>query len=140
VLPAGTRLLRHAFVNTQSATIGSYRVEVKLPARTQIHVIREQLPKTGRKEFVPRVALVGLETHQGAVLQMTNVKLADRTSMELEVVDTGRSYVWLLISVVLGLGYLIAFRDLLKPVEHGDPSVPVAADRDVVRHDSGKST
>lgn len=137
VLPAGTRLLRYTFVNTQSAIISTYRVEVKLPERTQVHVIREQSPKTGRKEFVPRVELVGLEGHQGAVLQLANLKLADRTSMELEVVDTGRTYLWLLIGLVLSLGYLIAFRDLLKHVELGEPHLPVAADREVVRHESG---
>jgi hypothetical protein len=138
-LPAGTRLLRHAFINTQNTPISMYRVEVRLPTHTQVHVVREQLPKAGRKEFVPRVELVGLRGNQGAVLQLANIKQGDRTSMELEVVDTQRTYLWLLVGLILGIGYLVAFRDLLKPAAHDTPNVAAATVPGVTTSRAGES-
>lgn len=111
--PEGSRLLRHSFVNTQAAPIGSYRVQVCLPEQTLVHQIREQLPKTKRKEFIPRVELDRFEGHQGATLQLAGIKQGDRTSMELEVVGENRSLGWLLAGLFLAVGYLVSFRDLV---------------------------
>jgi len=113
-LPDGSRLLRHNFVNTQAATIATYRVQVRLPEETMVHMIREQLPKTKRKEFAPRVELDRFEGRQGAVLQLASLKQGDRTSMELEVVGDRRSYGWLFAGLVLIIGYLVSFRDIVK--------------------------
>lgn len=116
--PAGSRLLRHSFVNTQAVLISQYGVQVRLPNETQIHSIREQLPKTRRKEFTPRVELDRFDGQQGALLQVSGLKQGDRTSMELEVVDESRSYGWLLAGLVLMIGYLVTFRDLVKSGAH----------------------
>lgn len=113
--PAGTRLLRHAFVNTQATPVSQYSVQVRLPKETLVHAIREQLPKNKRKEFTPRVELDRFDGLQGARLQMSGLKQGDRTSMELEVVAEGRSLGWLLVGLVIGIGYLVTFRDLVKP-------------------------
>jgi len=113
-LPDGSRLLRHNFVNTQAATIMKYQLQVRLPDETMVHMIREQLPKTKRKEFAPRVELDRFEGRQGALLQLANLKQGDRTSMELEVVGDRRSYGWLIAGLVLILGYLVSFRDLVN--------------------------
>ncbi len=116
--PAGTRLLRHAFVNTQSTAISKYSVQVRLPQETLVHAIREQLPKNKRKEFTPRVELNRFDGLQGARLQMAGLKQGDRTSMELEVVPEGRSFGWLLGGLVLCIGYLVTFRDLVTGKNH----------------------
>jgi hypothetical protein len=113
-LPEGSRLLRHRFVNTQEAPIGRYAATVLFPEGVIAHNIREQLPRVGRKEFVPRVELERHEGRQGALLQMTNLRQGDRTSMELEIVAERRSLVWLLMLLPLAAGYLYAFRDLVK--------------------------
>lgn len=112
--PAGTRLLRHAFVNTQATPISQYKLQVWLPNEVQVHAIREQLPKTKRKEFTPRVELDRLDGLQGARLQLSALKQGDRTSFELEVVNERRSYAWLVVGLVLIAGYLVSFRDLVK--------------------------
>jgi len=116
--PAGSRLLRHTFVNTQAIPISQYGVQVRLPKETLVHAIREQLPKSRRKEFTPRVELGRFDGQQGALLQLSGLKQGDRTSMELEVVEDGRSYGWLLVGLVLIAGYLVSFRDLVKPGDH----------------------
>lgn len=113
-LPQGSQLLRHRFVNTQEAPIGRYAARVLFPADAIAHNIREQLPRVGRKEFVPRVELERYEGRQGALLQMTNMRQGDRTSMELEIVSEQRSPIWLLVLVPLAIGYLYAFRDLVR--------------------------
>jgi hypothetical protein len=113
-LPEGSRLLRHRFVNTQEAPIRRYAATVLFPDGAIAHNIREQLPRVGRKEFVPRVELERYEGRQGALLQMTNLRQGDRTSMELEIVAGRRSPVWLLLLLPLAAGYLYAFRDLVR--------------------------
>jgi hypothetical protein len=112
---AGTRLLRHSLVNTQPTPISRYTVQVRLPEEIMVGKIREQLPKTRRKEFTPRVELDRYDGRQGALLQLGGIKQGDRTSMELEVVGDRRSIGWLLVGLVLSIGYLVGFRDLVKP-------------------------
>lgn len=114
-LPADTSLLRHSFVNTQETAIGTYQVDVRLPDDVRVHKIGEQLPKLKRAEVLPRVRLDRLDGHQGAVLQLTNIKQGDRTSMSLDVIANNRSLTWLLVGLVLSAGYLFAFRDLVIP-------------------------
>ncbi len=113
VLPAGSQLLRHRFVNTQEAPIGHYAVKVLLPPAAIVHRITEQSPRPGRKEFVPRVELDRFEGRQGALLRLDKVRQGDRASMELEVVAERRSLLWLFLLVPLAAGYLYAFRDLV---------------------------
>ena len=113
--PAGSRLLRHSFVNTQETPIASYRLVVRLPDEAMVHMIREQLPKPKRKEFVPRVDLDRFDGRQGALLQYSGLRQGDRTSMELEVVGQRRSMTWLVLLLPLALGYLVAFRDTIRP-------------------------
>ena len=114
-LPAGSRVLRHSFVNTQETPIASYRLRVRLPDEAIVHMIREQLPKPRRKEFTPRVELDRFDGSQGALLQFSGLRQGDRTSMELEVVEQRRSMAWLLVLLPIALGYLVAFRDTVKP-------------------------
>ena len=118
-LPEGSRLLRHRFVNTQEARIGHYAVTVRFPEAAIAHRINEQLPRVGRKEFVPRVELDRFEGRQGARLQASGLRQGDRTSMELEIVGERRSLVWLLLLVPLAGWYLFAFRDLVAKGERG---------------------
>ena len=112
--PEGTRLLRHSLVNTQPAPISRYAVQVRLPEAVMVEKIREQLPRTKRKEFTPRVELDRYDGRQGALLQLAGVKQGDRTSMELEVVGVRRSLGWLLVGLVLAIAYLVGFRDLVR--------------------------
>lgn len=113
--PEGSRLLRHAFVNTQPAPVGQYRVEVLLPPDAMVQTVREQLPRPGRKEFLPRVELNRSEGRQGALLQLSGIRQGGRTSMELEVVGDRRSPLWLVVGAVLALGWLVAYRFIVRP-------------------------
>lgn len=112
--PEGSRLFRHAFVNTQALPIGTYRARVRLPEGMLVHAIREQLPRAKRKEFTPRVELDRFEGRQGAQLQLAGLKQGERTSMELEVLSEKRSILWLLAGLLLAGGFLYGFRDLVK--------------------------
>jgi hypothetical protein len=114
-LPEGSRLLRHRFTNTQEAPIGRYALKVLLPPDAIVHNVREQLPRPGRKEFLPRVELDRYDGQQGALLQLGRMRQGDRTSMELEIVNERRSLLWLLVLLPLATGYLFAFRDTVKP-------------------------
>jgi hypothetical protein len=113
--PEGTRLLRHAFVNTQPTPIAQYRMQVLLPPQTMVEKIREQLPRPRRKEFVPRVELDRVEGLQGALLQFSGLRQGDRTSMELEVVGERRSWLWIAVGLVLAGAWLAAYRFIVRP-------------------------
>ncbi len=114
-LPAGSRLFRHAFVNTQEAPIGTYRLELLFSEGTMAQAIREQLPKPTKSEVGPRVLLCKLEGHQAAVLQYSQVDQGDDTSMVLELVPARKSLAWLIVGLLLSGVYLYYFRDLVAP-------------------------
>ena len=112
-LPKGSRLFRHAFVNTQEAPIETYRLEFMLPEGFMAQAIREQLPKPLKSEVGPRVLLSLVEGHQAATLQFRNLHQGDDTSMVLELVPSRRSLGWLLAGLLLAGLYLFHFRDLV---------------------------
>jgi hypothetical protein len=112
-LPASSRSFKHAFVNTQEAVIGVYRVEFLFPDGLMAQAIREQLPKPAKSEVGPRVALSKLEGHQAAILQFNTLQQGDGTSMIVELVPTRRSFGWLLAGLLLGGIYLVKFKDLV---------------------------
>lgn len=114
-LPAGSRLFRHAFVNTQPVRIDAYRFEFRLPEGFRVQAVREQLPRLARTEVGPRVLLDGLDGGRGAVLQCRDLHQGDDTSMLIEVVPQGRSLGWLAVGLVLSILYLVRFRDLVAP-------------------------
>ena len=113
VLPKGSRLFRHAFVNTQEAPIGIYRLEFLFPEGLMAQAIREQLPKPKKSEVLPRVLLSKSAGLQTAVLQFSDLRQGDDTSMTLELVPHRRSLGWLLAGLLLGGLYLFKFRDLI---------------------------
>jgi hypothetical protein len=114
-LAADTSVFRHTFVNTQELPISRYQLEVWLPKGQRIQRITEQTPKPKRTEALPRVRLTEFDGHhQGATLQISNLKQGDRTSMALDVVEEGRSFGWLIAGVAISLAYLVGFRDLVK--------------------------
>lgn len=114
-LPKGSRLFRHAFVNTQEGTIGAYRFELLFPEGTMAQAIREQLPKPKKSETGPRVLLDKIGGRQAASLQLATLKQGDDTSMLLEIVPGRKSWGWLLLGLVLAGTYLVFFRDLVAP-------------------------
>ncbi len=116
-LPSGSRLFRHAFVNTQEGTIGSYRLELLFPGGMMAQAIREQLPRPKRSDVNPRVKLSKLEGRQVAILQLAAMKQGDDTSMLLELVPGRKSLGWMLAGLLLGGMYLFHFRDLVKRKE-----------------------
>jgi len=113
LLPRGSRLFRHAFVNTQEAPIGVYRLEFLFPEELMAQAIREQLPKPKRSEVAPRVLLAKSAGVQSAVLQFSDLHQGDDTSMSLELVPSRRSLGWLWAGLLLAGLYLIKFRDLI---------------------------
>ncbi len=111
-----TGVVRHSFVNTESAPIGHYTLDILLPDAKVVQKIAEQLPKPKRSELLPRVRLDRFDGQlQGATLQMSSLKQGDRASMVLYVVDAKRSLGWLLVGAAISLAYLFGFRDLVKP-------------------------
>lgn len=112
-LPAGSRVLRHAFVNTQEAPIGTYRLEVRFPEGHRAHRVVEALPKLGKGEAGPRARLDRFEGREGVVLQAGPLKQGDDASLVVEVVPSRRSWIWLAVGLVLSALYLFRFRDLV---------------------------
>jgi len=112
-LPTGSRIFRHAFVNTQEVPIGVYRLEFLLPEGFMAQSIREQLPKPTKSEVGPRVLLSQVEGRQAATLQFTGLHQGDDTSMVLELVPSRRSLGWLIAGLLLGGLYLVKFKDLV---------------------------
>jgi len=112
-IPAESRTLRYAFVNTQVTLIRDFRVLVTLPEGYRFQAIREQLPRQTKSEVEPRVRLGGEGGRQNALLKVTNLRQGDDTSMLLEAVPARRSLLWLVAGVVLSGLYLAGFRNLV---------------------------
>jgi hypothetical protein len=110
-MPRESRILRYAFVNSQDALIKDFRMLVVLPEGTRFQAIREQLPKQTKTEAEPRVRLGGEGGRQNALLRLADLDQGDDTSMQLEVVPSRRSPLWLALGVILSALYLFRFRD-----------------------------
>lgn len=111
--PPGRWVLRHALVNTEPATIGSYRLTLALPDGTRAHAIREALPRLRKGEAGPRALLEAVGGRAGARLEVAQLVQGETAAIQLELVSGSRSLVWLAIGVVLSLLYLVEFRDLV---------------------------
>ena len=112
-IPAESRTLRYAFVNTQVTLIRDFRVLVTLPEGYRFQAIREQLPRQTKSEVEPRVRLGGEGGRQNALLRLANLRQGDDTSMVLEALPDRRSLLWLVAGVALAGLYLVGFRDLV---------------------------
>lgn len=112
-LPAGSRLFRHGFVNTQETPIDVYRLVFLFPEGLIAQAVREQLPRLEKGEAGPRVLLSVQDGRQAATLTYANVHQGDATSMAVELVPRQRSLGWLVAGVILAGLYLFYFRDLV---------------------------
>ncbi|HNX50387.1 MAG TPA: hypothetical protein PKL08_09495 [Thermoanaerobaculaceae bacterium] len=111
--PNGRLIFRHALLNTEPATIGTYRFEMLLPDGTRAHAIREALPKLRQAEAGPRAQLDGIDGQPGVWLQVDRLVQGETAVVQVELVPRSRSLAWLLIGVALSLLYLVKFRDLI---------------------------
>ena len=112
-MPAESRTLKYAFVNTQETLIKDFRMLVTLPEGYRFQAIREQLPRPTKSEVEPRVRLGGDGGRQNALLRVSNLRQGDDTSMLLEAVPDHRSLLWLVAGVALSGLYLAGFRNLV---------------------------
>lgn len=111
--PNGRRIFRHALLNTEPATIGSYRFEMLLPDGMRAHAIREALPRLRQGEAGPRAQLDGIDGQPGVWLEVDRLVQGETAVVQVELVPRSRSLVWLLIGVAVSLLYLVTFRDLV---------------------------
>jgi len=113
-IPAASRLVRHAFVNTEATVIKDYAVEASLPAGYRFQGIKEALPKAGKTEVEPRVRLGRSGGRETALLRLEDADQGDSASMVLEAVPRDRSFLWLVVGVGLSILYLVLFRDMVS--------------------------
>lgn len=112
-LPDGSRLLRHAFVNTEALAIGEYRAEFVFPAGSRAHAVRESAPRLRKGEVGPRVRLADLQDGPGARLQVTRLRQGDSASMTVELIPQSRTWAFFAAGALLSVLYLIYFKDLV---------------------------
>ncbi len=115
----GRWVIRHALLNTEPGTIGTFRFTLELPGGVRAHAIREALPRLRKGEAGPRALLEAVAGHAGVRLEVAQLVQGETAAIQLEVVPGARSLVWLVIGVVLSLLYLVKFRDLVA--RRGEP-------------------
>lgn len=113
-LPANSRVVRHAFVQTFEAPIGAYSVEAILPAGYRFQAVKEALPKVRKTESEPRVRLGAADGRQMATLRVNNLKQGDAATMTLEAMSASRSPLWFVAGLVIVGLYLFLFRDMVQ--------------------------
>lgn len=113
-IPATSRLVRHAFVNTEVAVIKDYSVEASLPAGYRFQGVKEALPKTTKADIEPRVRLGRTAGRETALLRLEDADQGDSASMVLEAVPRDRSLLWLLFGAGIAALYLVLFRDMVS--------------------------
>jgi hypothetical protein len=102
----GHRVVRHQLLNTQRAPIPRYVVDVVFPDGWRAHAIREG---------APRVRIEEIAGARGARFEVAALKQGESATMRIEMVPVARSWSWLVVGLLLAAGYLISFRDLVKP-------------------------
>ncbi len=123
VLPRGAWMLGHVLVATEPVTIRHYRCDVIFPQTLRAHAVRAALPKTGKKEAEPRVALASIDGAPGVRLRTGRLVQGDTAAMQVELVPQSHSPLWIVSGVLLSIAYLIRFRSVV----FGDAKAPASA-------------
>ncbi|BDU73802.1 hypothetical protein [Mesoterricola silvestris] len=113
-IPATSRVVRHAFVQTFEDPIAAYSVEAVLPPGYRFQAIKEALPKVRKTESEPRVRLGRTDGRQTAILRVTRLKQGDSAAMTLEATPSSRSILWLVTGLAIAGLYLFLFRDMVQ--------------------------
>lgn len=104
-LASGHRVIRHHFLNSRSVPVDRYLVTVVFPDGWRAHAVREG---------APHVRLDAIAGAPGARFEVTNLVQGESATMRIEMVARQRSWSWFLVGLLLAVGYLISFRDLIR--------------------------
>lgn len=111
--PPASRGARIALLNSQPGPINDIRLVVVFPEGLRGHAIQEALPRPARTEVEPRAAFTAVDGRGGVRLQAGKIAQGEIASLRVELADATPSPGWLLIGVLLGVFYLVSFRDLI---------------------------
>lgn len=113
-LPTGTRMFRHVLLQSRPGTIGDYVVELALPSGLRGHAVRDSAPKLRKTESTPRVQFDAVEGREGARLRVHALAQGETAVMQVELSPREWPVGFIGVGLLLSLGYLVAFRDLVR--------------------------
>lgn len=115
--PTTGRSVRIGLLNSQPAPIHDLRLVVVFPEGLRGHAIHEALPRQGKAEIEPRAAFAEIDQRGGVRLQAASIAQGETALLRVELADASPSPGWLVIGLLLGVFYLVSFRDLVSPSE-----------------------
>ncbi len=110
--PAG-RFVRVSLLNTEPGSIGEVSVQVTFPDGLRGHAIREARPVAGKSEASPRAVLDEIDGRAGVRLETLVLTQGDTAALRVDLTSARPSPGFLVAGLLLGILYLISFRDLV---------------------------
>jgi hypothetical protein len=111
------RTVRLSLLNTQPEPIRDLRIVITFPEGLRGHAIREARPAPGKAEAAPRAVLDAIDRRSGARLEVDSLSQGETAALRVELARAEPSLAWLLAGLLLGVTYLVSFRDLVRPPE-----------------------
>lgn len=109
------RTVRLSLLNTQPEPIRDLLISITFPEGLRGHAIREARPAPGKAEPGPRAVLDAIDGRSGVRLQVESLPQGETASLRVELARAEPSLAWLLAGLLLGVSYLVSFRDLVRP-------------------------
>ena len=111
---SGLYLWKHEFLNLTRANIEKYAVDLVLPAGYTFQSVERSRPAlTSKDPKAPYSFLIADKKHHVTLNAEKGLKLGKEASIEVTFQSENKSPFFLIVFGLLGLGYLIFYRDLL---------------------------
>lgn len=111
------RTVRLALLNPQPEPIRDLRISITFPEGLRGHAIREARPAPDKAEPGPRAVLDAIDGRSGARLLVDSLPQGETAALRVELARARPSMAWLLAGLLLGVSYLVSFRDLVRPLD-----------------------
>lgn len=115
----GNITFKNKFVNTSGALIKNFRSEIILPEGYVVTSVDETTPKASPSKPDSPFEVIGFDKKHGVAIKNTNMKIGENASITFKTKKENKSYIFLAVLLLTGVGYLYFYRDTLKASENG---------------------
>lgn len=115
----GNISFKYKFINTSSLVIKDFKSEIIFPEGYVVTSVDESSPKVSSSKPESPFEIVSWQNRHGVAIKNTNMKIGDNASISFKTKKEQKSYIFLTVLLLAGVGYLFYFRDILIAPENG---------------------
>jgi len=115
----GNITFKNKFINTTGSIIKNFRSEIILPDDYVVTSVDESTPKASPSKPDSPFEVIGFNKKHGVAIKNTNMKIGENASITFKTKKENKSFIFLAVLLLTGVGYLFFYRDILNAPENG---------------------